>query len=78
MGLIPRKLGLLCLLVHLQRFNKILICFISPNPCMKLFPELLECADLHSVIRLVLETGNYMNSVSIIIPLDFVTIVEND
>ncbi|XP_016423970.1 FH2 domain-containing protein 1 [Sinocyclocheilus rhinocerous] len=24
--------------------------------------ELLECADLHSVIRLVLKTGNYMNS----------------
>lgn len=26
--------------------------------------ELLECVDLHSVIRLVLKTGNYMNAVS--------------
>lgn len=27
--------------------------------------ELLECDDLHSVIRLVLKTGNYMNAVSV-------------
>lgn len=27
--------------------------------------ELLECDNLHSVIRLVLKTGNYMNAVSV-------------
>ena len=29
-------------------------------------PELLDCDDLHSVIRLVLKAGNYMNAVSVL------------
>lgn len=33
------------------------------SPCPHL--ELLQCDDLHSVIRLVLKTGNYMNAVSV-------------
>lgn len=33
---------------------------------MSLSPqELLDCDDLHSVIRLVLKAGNYMNSVGL-------------
>ena len=30
------------------------------------FLELLDCDDLHSVIRLVLKAGNYMNAVSVL------------
>lgn len=38
--------------------------------------ELLDCDDLHSVIRLVLKAGNYMNAVGIFphynyVPVDF-------
>lgn len=33
--------------------------------------ELLDCDDLHSVIRLVLKAGNYMNAVSIVLPQTF-------
>jgi len=29
-------------------------------------PEMLSCDDLHSVIRLVLKAGNYMNAVSLL------------
>lgn len=43
------------------------------------FPsELLDCDDLHSVIRLVLKAGNYMNAVAIFphynyVPVTFLT-----
>lgn len=33
--------------------------------CLFLSLELLDCDDLHSVIRLVLKAGNYMNAVGI-------------
>lgn len=40
--------------------------------------ELLDCDDLHSVIRLVLKAGNYMNAVGIFphynyVPVTFLT-----
>lgn len=41
----------------------------NKNLSFSLFPflssELLDCDDLHSVIRLVLKAGNYMNAVGI-------------
>lgn len=36
--------------------------------CSSLLSELLDCDDLHSVIRLVLKAGNYMNAVGIFLP----------
>lgn len=34
---------------------------------LSLKKELLDCDDLHSVIRLVLKAGNYMNSVGVLL-----------
>lgn len=39
--------------------------FLSPSFFHSLRSELLNCDDLHSVIRLVLKAGNYMNAVGI-------------
>lgn len=41
-------------------------CILTRISSISLSPqELLDCDDLHSVIRLVLKAGNYMNSVGL-------------
>lgn len=48
-------------MTHIYDYIKVFTSSLFPLS----FPELLDCDDLHSVIRLVLKAGNYMNAVGI-------------
>lgn len=53
-------------LLHLQSllsFMEFVFVYSFESPCLTLL-ELLSCPELHSILRLVLKAGNYMNAVS--------------
>lgn len=50
-------------LLHLLAFMEFVLMCSFESPCLTLL-ELLSCPELHSILRLVLKAGNYMNAVS--------------